>query len=124
MPRKTKTWAEKLSDAKAKLPEAHTFFCDKSKQQFVVPAVAEVEGLMRRVRKGKLITMKQMADLLREKHRVDVCCPMTTGIFAWILAHAAHDAEQAGRKRVVENFSYRVVAQRFVKIISERLGIS
>ena len=31
---------------------------------------------------------------------------------------------QAGRKRVVENFSYRVVAERFVKIISERLGIS
>jgi len=29
-----------------------------------------------------------------------------------------------GRKRVVEHFDYRVIAQRFVKIISKRLGIS
>jgi len=29
-----------------------------------------------------------------------------------------------GRKRVVENFDYRVIAQRFVKIIEKRLGIS
>jgi starch synthase len=31
---------------------------------------------------------------------------------------------QAGRKRVVENFDYRVVARRFVRIVAERLGIS
>jgi len=29
-----------------------------------------------------------------------------------------------GRKRVVENFDYRVIAKKFVNIISERLGIS
>jgi len=29
-----------------------------------------------------------------------------------------------GRKRVVENYDYRVIAKRFVKIISEKLGIS
>jgi glycosyltransferase involved in cell wall biosynthesis len=31
---------------------------------------------------------------------------------------------QEGRKRVVENFDYRVIAKRFLKIISEKLGIS
>lgn len=30
----------------------------------------------------------------------------------------------AGRKRAVENYDYRVVAKRFVQIVSERLGIS
>ncbi len=30
---------------------------------------------------------------------------------------------EAGRKRVVEKFDYRVVAKRFVEIISQRLGI-
>jgi len=30
---------------------------------------------------------------------------------------------EAGRKRVVENYDYRIVAKKFVKIISERLGI-
>jgi glycosyltransferase involved in cell wall biosynthesis len=31
---------------------------------------------------------------------------------------------EAGRQRVVEKFDYRVVAKRFVEIISQRLGIS
>ncbi|HUV41202.1 MAG TPA: glycosyltransferase family 4 protein [Sedimentisphaerales bacterium] len=31
---------------------------------------------------------------------------------------------QAGRKRVVENFDYRIVAKRFLGLISEKLGIS
>ena len=31
---------------------------------------------------------------------------------------------KAGRKRVVENFDYRVVAKRFVQIINDKLGIS
>ena len=30
---------------------------------------------------------------------------------------------KAGRKHVVENFDYRVVAQRFVKIMNDKLGI-
>jgi len=29
-----------------------------------------------------------------------------------------------GRKRVVENFDYRVIAKKFVEIVSKRLGIS
>ena len=29
----------------------------------------------------------------------------------------------AGRKRVVENFDYRIVAKRFVQILGEKLGI-
>ena len=31
---------------------------------------------------------------------------------------------EAGRKRVVENYDYRVVAKRFVDLDSEKLGIS
>jgi starch synthase len=31
---------------------------------------------------------------------------------------------KAGRERVVENFDYRVVAKKFVQIISEKLGIN
>ena len=98
---KKKTWSEKLAGAKAKTPEARTFHCEKTKQQFVIPAVAEIEDLMRGVRRGRLVTMKQMTDLLRDKYKVDMCCPMTSGIFAWIIAHAAHDQELSGRKRVI-----------------------
>ena len=31
---------------------------------------------------------------------------------------------KAGRKRVVENFDYRIVAQRFIDIITDKLGIN
>jgi len=31
---------------------------------------------------------------------------------------------EAGRKRVVENFNYRVIAKKFVELVSEKLGIS
>jgi hypothetical protein len=31
---------------------------------------------------------------------VDFACPITTGIFSWIAAHAAAEAEAEGKKRV------------------------
>ena len=31
---------------------------------------------------------------------------------------------EAGRKRVVQNFDYRIIARQFTTIISEKLGIS
>jgi starch synthase len=31
---------------------------------------------------------------------------------------------EAGRKRVVENYDYRVIAKEFVRIVSDRLGVS
>jgi glycosyltransferase involved in cell wall biosynthesis len=31
---------------------------------------------------------------------------------------------KAARKRIVENFDYRVVAKRFVQIINKKLGIT
>jgi hypothetical protein len=30
----------------------------------------------------------------------------------------------AGRKRIVESYNYRVVAEAFVKLVGERLGVS
>ncbi|MBN1611191.1 MAG: hypothetical protein JW940_31450 [Polyangiaceae bacterium] len=96
-----KTWTEKLADAKAKTPEPHRFYCEKSKQYLVIPTVQEVEEHMRGVKKGRLTTMQAMSDQLRLRYDADLCCPMTTGIFAWIVAHAADEQERAGAKRVL-----------------------
>ena len=101
MPRKTKTWAEKLAEAKAKTELPKKFHCDKSGLHLYVPSVGEIEQEMRRVRKGKVRTIKEITQKLTERHGVDMACPMTTGIFAWIIAHAADEQEQAGAKRVV-----------------------
>jgi len=100
VPWNRKTWAEKLGNAEAKAAHPHHFYCKMSKQRMVIPAVDEMEQLMRGVRKGRLMAIKQMTDLFRERHDVDQCCPITTGIFAWIIAHAADGDERSGRKRV------------------------
>ena len=65
----------------------------------VVPAPREVDAIMRRVPKGKLITIGEIRAALAKKHKVNVCCPITTGIFAWIAAHAAEEAAAAGGAR-------------------------
>jgi hypothetical protein len=39
-------------------------------------------------------------DALAKKYDVSIACPMTTGIFAWIAAHAADEAETQGKKRI------------------------
>ena len=44
--------------------------------------------------------INELRDALAAKHRTDFACPITTGIFAWIAAHAAAEAEAAGRKRI------------------------
>ena len=56
-------------------------------------APREVDAVMRHVPKGKLITINEIRAALAKKHKVDVCCPITTGIFAWIAAHVriCHD---------------------------------
>ncbi len=39
-------------------------------------------------------------------------------------AELRHKLGEAGRRRVVENYDYRVVARRFVEIVAEKLGLS
>ena len=66
----------------------------------VIPAPIEVDEIMRKVPKGKLTTINEIRSALARKHSVDVGCPITTGIFAWIAANAAEEAAAEGAKRV------------------------
>jgi hypothetical protein len=59
-----------------------------------------VDALMRQVPRGRIVTINELRAVLAKKHRADFACPMTTGIFAWIAAHAAVESEAAGTKRV------------------------
>jgi hypothetical protein len=54
---------------------------------------------MRRVPRGKLATIDQIRKTLARRHGATIACPITTGIFAWIAAHAAAEAEAAGEKK-------------------------
>jgi hypothetical protein len=103
MPKPKKTWKEKLADNKG-LPKVGPVTGNMTKSWgagiMVIPAPAEVDDLMRRVPKRKLATINEIRAALAKKHRADFACPITTGIFAWIAAHAAAEDEAAGEKRV------------------------
>ena len=55
---------------------------------------------MKKVGRGKLTTIDALRKALARKHGATIACPITTGIFAWIAAHAADECEGAGRKRI------------------------
>ena len=101
--KRKKTWREKLADSKD-LPRVERITAAMSKKwgngTMVIPAPVEVDAIMKKVPKGKLITINEIRTRLARKHGADIACPMTTGIFAWIAAHAAEEEAAEGRKEV------------------------
>lgn len=101
--KKRKSWREKLSDNKG-LPKIGKVEGRMTKRwgtgTMVIPAPLEVDELMRRVPTGKLATINELRAALAKKHGVNLACPITTGIFSWIAAHAADEAEAGGAKRI------------------------
>ena len=85
------------------LPRVSSIDATKSKRwgegTFVIPAPREVDELMRRVPKGRLTTIDNLRKILAQRHGTTIACPITTGIFAWIAAHAAAEAAVEGSKR-------------------------
>jgi len=98
-----KSWQEKLADGKG-LPKVGEVTGKMTKRwgagTMVIPAPLEVDAFMKRVPKGRLTTINEIRAALAAKHRVNFACPITTGIFAWIAAHAAEEAAVAGKKRI------------------------
>ncbi|MEM3442955.1 MAG: MGMT family protein [Candidatus Bathyarchaeia archaeon] len=98
---KIKTWSEKLKDNK-ELPKVQKITGKMSKRwgegTVVIPAPMEVDEIMKKVPKGKLITIKEIRAALARKHKATIGCPITTGIFAWIAAHAAEEKRQKGER--------------------------
>ncbi|HUV80434.1 MAG TPA: hypothetical protein VMW40_06395 [Candidatus Bathyarchaeia archaeon] len=102
-PKKRKSWQEKLADSKD-LPRVEEITEKMSKRwgtgTVVIPAPKEVDEIMAQVPEGKLITINQIRAILAQKHGATIGCPMTTGIFAWIAAHAAEEAAAEGKKEI------------------------
>jgi hypothetical protein len=97
------SWREKLADDKGlpKVCEARAGrgICS-GEGRMVITAPHEVDALMKRVPKGRVVTINELRTALAKKHKVDFACPITTGIFSWIAAHAAAENEAEGKKRI------------------------
>jgi alkylated DNA nucleotide flippase Atl1 len=103
MPTKKKSWVEKLADSKG-LPQVQKITGKMSKRwgtgTVAIPAPMEVDEIMRKVPKGKLITINDIRAAIAKKHKATIGCPITTGIFAWIAANAAEEQRQEGKKDI------------------------
>ena len=99
MAKSRKSWREKLADSKG-LPKVAEITDKMSKRwgtgTVVIPAPMEVNEIMRKVPQGRLITINQIRSLLAHRHSASIGCPITTGIFAWVSAHAAEEGAAEG----------------------------
>jgi len=100
---KRKSWSEKLEDSKG-LPTVEKITDKMSKRwgtgTVAIPAPMEVDEVMRKVPKGKVITINEIRATLARKHNATIGCPITTGIFAWIAANAAEERRLKGEKDI------------------------
>lgn len=98
-----RSWRERLTDDKG-LPKVEKITGNMSTRwgtgTVVIPAPREVDAIMRRVRKGKLITINRIRAALAQQHGATIACPITTGIFASIAARAAEEDLADGKVRV------------------------
>jgi alkylated DNA nucleotide flippase Atl1 len=101
--RRRKSWREKLENDHG-LPQVKPIPPSTRKRRgtgtMVIPAPREVDALISRVPKGQVTTVSQIAATLARTHRATIGCTITTGIFAWIAAHAADEAERTGKRKI------------------------
>lgn len=72
----------------------------RSGTQMLVPSPMLVAREIRKVRKGRLITVDRLRDALARETGAETVCPMTTGICLSIVAGAAEEQLGAGRRPV------------------------
>ena len=101
---KKKSWDEKLKDNKS-FPKTLAFDpkfpCGRALEKMgakpgdsvVLAPPFEVNEIMKKVPKGKLIVLNEICKELAKKHRTKYCCTLTTGIFVMTAANAAEETK-------------------------------
>lgn len=94
-------WREKLEKPQqpklVKVPPKMVRF---GKGTMLIPTPKLVDELLRRIPKGKLVTVSEIRKRLAADFAADVTCPLTTGIFVRIVAETAEEDRANGRRRI------------------------
>jgi alkylated DNA nucleotide flippase Atl1 len=101
--KRKKTWKEKLNNDNnlpkvVKIPPSMRSRWGKG--TILIPSPRQVDEVMRRIPKGRVITINEIRTVLATRHHATMGCPITTGIFAWVAANAAEEAAREGKKRI------------------------
>jgi len=98
-----KRWSDKLRDSEG-LPKVQKISGKMSKRwgrgTVLIPAPLEVDEMMRKVPRGRLVTINEIRSALARRHNATIGCPLTTGIFAWIAANAAEEQRRQGNQDI------------------------
>lgn len=97
-----KSWQEKLHNQDhSKIVEIPPSMAKRlGTGTMLIPKPLDVDALIRKTRKGKLVTVSEIRSRLARDNGVDITCPLTTGIFVRIVAEAAEEALRNGKKQV------------------------
>ena len=97
-----KSWKEKLHNQDhSKIVEIPARLVKRlGSGTMLIPKPMDVDALIRKARKGKLLTVSEIRSRLARDNKVDMTCPLTTGIFVRIVAEAAEEDRRDGKKRV------------------------
>lgn len=103
-----KTWNEKLVDKKG-LPKilklekkfpcynaVHKMGAEEG-DDIVLVNPSEVVELMKKIPRGKIITIVEICREIAKKYKVKGCCSLTTGIFIMVAANATEESLEEGR---------------------------
>jgi len=98
------SWRTKLEKPSVQLPKI-VRVPPKWRKQYgsgtmLIAHPLEVDALIRKVPRGKLVTVAQLRARLARQHRASTTCPLTTGIFVRIVAEVAEEDRRAGKARV------------------------
>ena len=94
-------WRDKLEKPQepklVKIPPKMSRF---GKGTMLIPTPKLVDQLLRRIPKGKLVTVGEIRKRLAMDFAADMTCPLTSGIFVRIAAEAAEEDRANGRRRI------------------------
>ena len=101
---KGKTWRQKLEADHPKhgtmVPVPAAWQKRYGRGMMLIPRPMDVDAILRKVRKGQLITQSQIRERLAKDAGAQSACPMSTGIFMRMVAEAAEEDRAAGKKRI------------------------
>jgi alkylated DNA nucleotide flippase Atl1 len=68
--------------------------------RMVIATPLEIDAIVRRIPRGRVLTMDALRASLAGNHKADYACPLTTGIFLRIVAEASEEERVAAGARL------------------------
>lgn len=73
---------------------------DTPKGRMLIPKPSDVDGVLHKVEKGKLVTLTQLMNKLAKDFCAEYTCPLTPEIFLWVSAETAEEDLKIGQNQV------------------------